>query len=280
MLRTRPYVRPLTTHDLADFRRVVDTDARANVFLRHRGDVTRLDPRWVGGQVLGWFAEGRLVSVCHCGANIVPGQAGPEAVEAFADHLSRTSMRPSSIAGPQDAVLDLWQRLERRWGTAREVREEQPYLVIDADSPLTPDPRVRRVLMDEIDVLYPASVRMFTEEVGVDPESTHGQMYRARVAQLITQGWAFAVVEDGRIVFKAEVGAVSESACQIQGVWVEPTLRGRGLAAPAMAAVVQEVRASIAPVVTLYVNAHNQPARRTYERVGFTQHETFATVLL
>lgn len=280
MLGTRTYVRPLTPDDLPEFRRVVDTDARSNVFLRHRGDVTRLDPRWLGGQVLGWFADGRLAAVCHCGANIVPGQAGPEAIEAFGDHLSRTSLRPSSFAGPQDAVLDLWRRLERRWGPAREVRPDQPYLVMDTDSSLTPDPRVRRVLVDEIDVLYPAAVRMFTEEVGVDPEATHGQMYRARVAQLVTQGWAFAVVEDGRIVFKAEVGAVSESACQLQGVWVEPELRSRGLAAPAMAAVVQQVRASIAPVVTLYVNAHNQPARRTYERVGFTRHQTFATVLL
>jgi uncharacterized protein len=35
----------------------------------------------------------------------------------------------------------------------------------------------------------------------------------------------------------------------------------------------------IAPVVSLYVNAFNVPARRAYERVGFTRLDTFASVL-
>jgi predicted GNAT family acetyltransferase len=47
-----------------------------------------------------------------------------------------------------------------------------------------------------------------------------------------------------------------------------------------MAAVVEQVRAEIAPVVTLYVNDFNTPARATYARVGFTEIGSFATVLL
>jgi predicted GNAT family acetyltransferase len=35
----------------------------------------------------------------------------------------------------------------------------------------------------------------------------------------------------------------------------------------------------IAPVVSLYVNAHNVGARRAYERVGFEQTATFATIM-
>ncbi len=66
--------------------------------------------------------------------------------------------------------------------------------------------------------------------------------------------------------------------CQIQGVWVEPSRRGEGLAGPAMASAVELAR-GIAPVVTLYVNAFNRPARAAYERVGFRTVETFATVL-
>ncbi|MCW2788687.1 MAG: family N-acetyltransferase, partial [Aeromicrobium sp.] len=104
--------------------------------------------------------------------------------------------------------------------------------------------------------------------------------YRARVAQLISQGWSFAIVEDGQVVFKAEVGAATAQACQLQGVYVHPDLRGHGIAAPALAAVVQQARATVAPVVTLYVNDHNTAARRAYERVGFEQTATFASILL
>ena len=53
---------------------------------------------------------------------------------------------------------------------------------------------------------------------------------------------------------------------------------GEGLAAPAMAAVV-EYAARTADHVSLYVNAYNEPALRTYARVGFEQVGTFATVL-
>jgi predicted GNAT family acetyltransferase len=45
-----------------------------------------------------------------------------------------------------------------------------------------------------------------------------------------------------------------------------------------MASVVEQAR-KIAPVTSLYVNGFNARARATYERVGFSQVGTFATVL-
>ena len=280
MLGTRTEVRALTAVDLTDFRRVVDADPDVNVFLRHRGDLTRLEPRWLGGQVLGWFVDGHLTSVCHCGANVVPGESGPEAIDAFAEVLALSPVRPASIAGPRDAVIQLWDALEPLWGPARSVRPDQPFLLIDHAPTIAPDLRVLHVMVDEIDLLYPACVQMFTEEVGVDPEATHGNLYRARVAQLIAQGWSFAIIEHGKVLFKAEIGALAPGTCQLQGVWVAPELRGTGLAAPAVAGVVNLVRDQFASTVSLYVNRHNERAHRTYLRAGFRQHDTFATVLL
>jgi predicted GNAT family acetyltransferase len=80
-------------------------------------------------------------------------------------------------------------------------------------------------------------------------------------------------------VFKAEVGAATKTACQVQGVWVEPSLRGRGLSAPGMAAVVASCLRDVAPTVSLYVNDFNAPARRAYERVGFAEVGCFASIL-
>jgi uncharacterized protein len=142
------------------------------------------------------------------------------------------------------------------------------------------DTSVRRVRLDEVDVLLPASIAMFTEEVGVSPvASDGGALYRSRVRELVAAGRSFARIEDGRIVFKAEVGAVTRSACQIQGVWVDPALRGRGLSVSGMAAVVEHCLRDIAPAVSLYVNDFNLPARRAYERVGFKEVATFASIL-
>jgi uncharacterized protein len=65
----------------------------------------------------------------------------------------------------------------------------------------------------------------------------------------------------------------------VQGVWVDPQLRGKGLGTAGMAAVVNLCLDEIAPVVSLYVNDFNAPALATYARVGFSRVGTFATVL-
>jgi predicted GNAT family acetyltransferase len=182
--------------------------------------------------------------------------------------------------GPVDLVGELWDMLAPYWGPPRAIRSAQPVMATSTVPPVTADHRVRRVRMDEFDVVYPACVAMFTEEVGVSPNTGDGGvLYRARVAELIRAGRAFARIEDGRVMFKAEVGAVTPHACQVQGVWVPPDLRGQGLSVHGMAALVEESLRSIAPTVSLYVNDFNTRARATYRRVGFSEIDTFMSVL-
>ena len=122
--------------------------------------------------------------------------------------------------------------------------------------------------------------RHVTEEVGVSPlGSDGGVLYRARVRELVAAGRSFARIDDGEVLFKAEIGAVSDQVCQVQGVWVHPEHRGTGLAGPGMAAVVSLAEERVAPIVSLYVNGFNVPARRCYDRVGFSQVGSFTTVL-
>jgi hypothetical protein len=264
-----PAVRDLTARDPV-----------VNVFVDYRVRLTQLDPRWLGGEVWGYEVDGELVSACHAAANLVPVQATPDALLAFAERAMSQPRRCATIVGLAEAVGPLWQHLEPRWAPAREVRPAQPHLQISTRPSVAPDPRVRRTEAADVATLYPACVAMYTEEVGVSPElGGGGELYRARVAQLVSKGWSFARIENGRVVFKAEVAAASPYACQVQGVYVDPSRRGEGLAAAGMAAVVTVALREIAPVVSLYVNEHNTPARRAYERAGFTQTATFTTVM-
>ena len=90
---------------------------------------------------------------------------------------------------------------------------------------------------------------------------------------------AYARFDGETVMFKAEVGSLSRTVALIQGVWVHPQLRGRGLAAPAMAAVVRAIQRDMRRTPSLYVNQYNHAARRTYDRIGFRQVGTFASVL-
>ncbi|MEU6932241.1 GNAT family N-acetyltransferase [Streptomyces sp. NPDC046385] len=278
---TQTSTRVLEPADLGAALAVLESAPVENAFVTARVQIAGLDPWRLGGEMWGWYADGQLRSLCYSGANLVPLCATPEAVRAFADRARRVGRRCSSIVGPAGPTAELWRLLEPGWGPARDVRAHQPLMVAQGPSTtVAPDPLVRRVRKDEMEVIMPACVAMFTEEVGISPMSADGGLlYQARVAELVGSGRSFARIEDGKVVFKAEIGAATRQACQIQGVWVAPEHRGRGLSETGMAAVLQYALADVAPLVSLYVNDYNTPARAAYRRVGFDEVGAFMSVL-
>ncbi|MFJ8770027.1 GNAT family N-acetyltransferase [Streptomyces clavifer] len=278
---TQTTTRVLDPSELPAALAILESQPVDNAFVMSRVQVAGLDPWRLGGEMWGWYADGRLRSLCYSGANLVPICATPEAIRGFADRARRAGRRCSSIVGPAGPTAQLWRLLEPSWGPAREVRPNQPLMVTESPSAeVVPDPLVRRIRKDEVAVLMPACVAMFTEEVGISPlAGDGGLLYQARVAELIGTGRSFARIEDGKVVFKAEIGAATSRACQIQGVWVAPEFRGRGHSETGMAAVLRYALADVAPIVSLYVNDYNTAARRAYSRVGFREAGTFMSVL-
>lgn len=238
-----------------------------------------------GAPIWGLQRGGTVDAICWAGANLVPvcDPDDTEALDAFADLARRQGRRCSSIVGEAGAVLGMWARLEDAWGPARDVRPDQPSMVIDRHADVEPDPAVRQARPDELALLLPASVAMFVEEVGYSPLLGSPGTYEARVRALVDEGRTFVRVEEGpngpEVVFKADLGAVSREVAQVQGVWVTPRMRGRRLSEHGMAAVVAHTLGRVAPLVSLYVNSYNAPALACYQAVGFRQVGTYATIL-
>ncbi|MGY2064850.1 GNAT family N-acetyltransferase [Blastococcus sp. SYSU DS0619] len=282
MLRA-PGARVLDEADEPAVRRLLATDPVAACVIAGRVEAAGTAPLALGAPLWGIGTGRELDAVCLAGANLIPfARPGVEraAAVAFADRARRAGRRCSTIVGPSAAVGPMWELLAPVWGPARDHRPRQPLMAIDGPPAIAPEPRVRPVRPDQLDVLLPAAVAMFTEEVGVSPLRTDGGAgYRARVDELVRAGQSLAWIEDGAVLFKAEIGAVCRGACQVQGVWVAPTLRGKGIGTACTAAVVEYARAVIAPVVSLYVNDYNTRARAAYRRVGFREVGEYASVL-
>jgi hypothetical protein len=273
-------LRVLGDRDVRAALEILNRDPIGNVFVISRVEAAGLNPSRLGAQVWGYGRGGVLVGLCYAGANLVPVGHDVEALRCFADHALAQGRRCSSIVGPAESVEVMWRVLGRAWGPARDARLRQPLMVTRQPPLVDPDTAVRRVRLDELDLLLPASIAMFTEEVGISPVAGDGgALYRSRVRELVAAGRSFARIDDGQITFKAEIGAVTAAACQVQGVWVDPAARGKGLSVTGMAAVVAACLRDVAPAVSLYVNDFNAPARRSYERVGFKEVGTFASVL-
>jgi predicted GNAT family acetyltransferase len=260
--------------------RVLESEPIAAAQVTERVHTSGLRRR-VDSRVLGFGSRTHLESLCWHGSNLIPVHASAAAVEAFADHARAHPRLCSSLVGEAEAVLGMWQQLASTWGPARDVRPNQPLLATWVPPAVPADPTVRLVRPHEVDALFPAAVAMYTEEVGISPLSGDGgRDYRSRLADLVRSRRAYAKFVGGRVIFKAELAVVTRHTAQVQGVWVAPEWRGRGLGTTAMSAVMRDSLRRVAPSISLYVNDYNVSARTVYARCGFRQLGTFATVLL
>jgi predicted GNAT family acetyltransferase len=272
-------IRQLGETERATVERILDQDPYAGAQIAERVAAHGLDWWRTDGRIYG-YGSSRIESLCWSGAHLVPVCASVNAVAAYAELLGAEPRLCSSIIGRADAVLPLWDRLGGHWGPARDVRPHQPLLIADAAPVLAVDPDVRLVRPDEVDALFPAAVAMYTEEVGVSPLlDDGGRGYRRRIVELVRAKRAYARFVDREVVFKAELAIVTRRTAQVQGVWMAPSWRGRGIASAAMAAVVADALRRVAPTVSLYVNDYNTAARRVYANCGFRSAGVFATVL-
>jgi uncharacterized protein len=274
-------IRALDAQSIEQVTSLIEQDPIRHCFLAARLEQSKQSKfRPSYPDLLGYFDDGNLKSILMTGANIVPVNTSLIARQEFATVLKRSGRRSSSIVGPAEEVLDLWSKVSGSWGAAREVRANQPVLTMRSNSSLPIDHDVRYSNLSDLEELLPACIAMFTEEVGISPQSNGGSgAYRNRISELVSGRRSFVKYLGSELVFKAEVGTVGAGVAQIQGVWVKPEYRGQGISVPAMAAVVKLVLADLAPIVSLYVNDYNEVALKTYRSVGFEQVDTFATVL-
>ena len=233
---------------------------------------------------------GEVVGLCWHGAVTIISSA-PQAAAQVAHLLSQLPAleheESSSIVGPAEVILPLWEHLKSRWPEPREVRSNQPsmQLWLDPHRPLpyvaTPT-QVRAATPGDFAALLPACVAMFTEEVGYIPDPAPQGPYGLRVHSLVSQQRAYLMLNEAedRVLFKTEIGALGLGVSQLQGVWVAPELRGTGVGTAALAQMLNLMAESGANRVSLYVNSYNTAALALYRRLGFEQVGTFATVLM
>lgn len=258
--------------------RILASDPVTHCFVASRVEAGVL--RGGGGELWGYPAD-RPRALLHVGANCVPVAMDDEARDAFAEDMSRWRTFVA-IVGPAGQSLGLWRALCRRWGdpyrSARIVRERQLLMATDRPSRVPAHPGLERARRDYLDAYVEAAADMYTEELEEDPRRTNPVGYRSHVESLVQQGRAFAIVEDGRVLFKADLGAVSRQTAQVQGVWVRPDTRGRRLSEAGMAGVTDTILAG-GRTASLYVNDFNAAAIACYRRVGYEEYGVLASVL-
>jgi RimJ/RimL family protein N-acetyltransferase len=224
------------------------------------------------GRFLAVPGKNGLASLCHVGANVVPSGKG---CAAFADALRRG--RPRMIIGEERAVSELWDATQARLPAPRDDRPGQPVFVLGA-RPEPGETAIRAATLADLDQLVPACAATHLEEIGIDPLRRDPEGFRWRTRAQIEEGRSWLWVEDGVILFKAEASAWTPSAVQLQQVWVDPRVRGRGYAQRGMRDLCLLLLSST-PVVCLFARPDNAPALRVYDAIGMRRVMHYRSVL-
>ena len=216
--------------------------------------------------------RGRLVALCHVGANVVPTGEG---CAAFADATTRGKAR--MIIGEERAVDELWSEARERLPSPRDDRPGQPVYVL-GDPPESGETGLRAATAADFELLVPACAAAHLEEIGIDPLDRDAEGFRWRTRAQIDEGRSWIWLEDDVIRFKAEASAWTPSAVQLQQVWVDPSVRNRGYAQRAMRDLCRLLLARV-PTVCLFVRPENAAAIRVYEAIGMRRTISYRSLI-
>jgi len=225
---------------------------------------------------LGHFAgieeDGRLVALCHLGANVVPSGRG---CGRFAEAAARG--RALMIIGEESAVGDLWEVARGRLPEPNEDRPGQPVYVID-EPPDPGDTGLRAATLDDLELVLPACAAAHEEELGTDPLRRDPAGFRWRTRAQIEERRSWLWEEDGTILFKAEASAWTPEAVQLQQVWVDPAARNRGNAKRGLRDLCRRLLERV-PRVCLFVRPENTPAIRVYDGIGMRRTISYRSLV-
>ena len=216
---------------------------------------------------------GRIVALCHSGANVVPSGRG---CGAFANVAVRARAR--MLIGEQRAVSELWDAARKRLPAVREDRPGQPVYRIST-APEPGDTALRPAALSDLDLLVPACALAHEGELGIDPLRRDADGFRWRTRAQIEEGRSWIWEEDGVILFKAEASAWTPQAVQLQQVWTDPEARGSGYANRGLRDLIRLLLQQVS-IVCLFVRADNERAIRLYDAVGMEHALDYRSVLL
>jgi uncharacterized protein len=114
-----------------------------------------------------------------------------------------------------------------------------------------------------------AQAAMVLEISGVDPLKKDPEGFRKRYLRRIEKKRVWVLIENGRLVFKADVIADTPQASYIEGIYVTPEERGKGLGRRCVTDLGRNLLKRT-KAIYLFVENQNSRTKSFYLKLGFT----------
>ena len=223
-------------------------------------------------------SEGRLEGVALIGHATLIEARTARAMEEFA-LVAQGYQRTHMILGEKDKVEQFWnyyadEGQEMRLA-CRELLFELRYAMQVRDEV----DGLRRATLEDLDKIAPVQASMAEEESGKNPLENDPDGFRARCARRIEMGRVWLLEEDGRLVFKADIQADTPDVVYLEGVWVNPSERGKGIGRQCLRQLCQDLLVRTKSVCVL-VNEENHRAHTFYRMCNFKMRGVYDSIFL
>ena len=275
----RPFALPIAESDLSRVAKLTEDDrTEVLAFLRIRPVHTVVMASYIGdngiessqnrGTFFGYRDEsGKLEGVALLGHTTLIEARSDRAMAAFAKRAKIDRTAINLIMSEYDGALDFW----KHYAPGRSPRLNFTELLFETAFPMLVrdcEYDVRPAALTELDQIAEAHAEVTFIESGRDPMATDRDGFLKRVARRIEMGRTFVVFEAGKLVFKADIVAEADRIVYLEGVYVAPELRGRGIASKCLSKL-NLFLLERADTICMLSNERFTGAHRSFERAGF-----------
>ena len=222
--------------------------------------------------------NGRLEGVALVGHATLLETISDRALAALAQ-VAQECANTHLIMAEQERVADFWNHYAEAGRRQRLACREWLFELsrpVDAREEVA---SLRRATVAELDLVMPVQAELALVESGVNPLDVDPEGFRQRCLRRIEQGRTWVVVEDGALIFKADVISRTCEVNYLEGIWICEERRANGSGRRFMSALLCHLLEETKSVCLL-VNETNKLAQSFYRKCGFSFRATYETIFL
>jgi ribosomal protein S18 acetylase RimI-like enzyme len=225
-------------------------------------------------------AAGELEGVALIGDFVLMEARTNRAVQEFAKVASYCTLT-RMIMGESHVMDEFWSSYEPNTKKINRVCHER---LLEAHGPIgatEPVTNLRVAMPEDLELLLPVHAQMALEESGTNPLERDPEGFRSRYLRRVVQKRTWVLIEDHKLIFKAEIISDTPGVAYLEGVWVNSEYRCHGVGTRCLVQLVRQLLSTRSRAsVCVFVNERNPAAIIFYERAGFKSREVHETFFL
>ncbi len=222
--------------------------------------------------------KGQLEGVALVGHATLMETVSDRALAALAQ-VARECPNTHLIMGEKDRVADFWSHYSEAGRNQRLACREWLFELTWPSDAREPASGLRVATPAELDLVMPVQAELAFVESGVNPMQVDPEGFRRRCLRRIEQGRTWVVVENGLLIFKADVISKTADVIYLEGIWVRENRRNQKLGIRFMAELMRRLLEDTKSICLL-VNEKNETAQGFYRKCGFNFRATYETIFL